>query len=379
MKQERQISPDALRGLIMVLMALDHASYFIAKVHPAEYWGLALPRYSDALAFLTRFLTHPCAPGFFFLMGTGMSLLAASRRRLGWSESRIHRFFLLRGLMLVGLELFFVNAAWGMGLWGSRIEFQSMGPGGGGDVRVAFQVLSALGFSMILSSLLIRSRPLVSIAVGASAILTSLLILPAPEDVHILFHPILRLLSIPGQTGIMLVMYPIIPWMGVCSLGMGFGKILLKEPRKAFRYAFISGLTALFLFVLVRGIGGFGNIHPPESGFTGFLNTTKYPPSLTFLLLMLGINLLLLALFDKVGPQMRKWGKPILTLGRTALFFYVLHLFLFAFLGFAFPYGTRLHWIYPVWLGVLLILYPLCRRYGNFKRQTPPDSIWRFF
>ncbi len=378
MNQDRLISPDALRGLIMVLMAVDHAGFFIAKVHPAEYWGLALPQYSDALSFFTRFMTHPCAPGFFFLMGMGMALFAASRRRLGWSESRIHRFFLLRGIMLVGLELLVVNASWGMGLLGSRIEFQSMGPGGGGDVWVAFLVLSALGFSMIFSSLLIRSGPVLAIAVGASAILATLLLLPAPENVHVLFHPILRLLWIPGQTGFMSVMYPIVPWMGVCCLGIGFGKIILKDSQTLFRHSFTSGLTALFLFVVVRRMGGFGNIHPPESGWVGFLNTTKYPPSLTFLLLMLGINLLLLALFEKVGRGMRKWGKPILAFGRTALFFYVLHMFLFAFLGFAFPYGTRLAWLYPFWLLVLVVLYPLCRWYGNFKRQTAPDSIWRF-
>jgi hypothetical protein len=94
---------------------------------------------------------------------------------------------------------------------------------------------------------------------------------------------------------------------------------------------------------------------------------------------MLGINLLLLAFFERIGPGMRKWGKPILTFGRAALFFYVLHLYLFAFLGFAFPYGTRLPLIYPFWLLALIILYPLCRWYGNFKRKTAPDSIWRFF
>jgi uncharacterized membrane protein len=115
MPQERIFSLDALRGTVMVLMAVDHAGYFIAKHHPAEYWGIPMPRYHDAFEFLTRLITHPCAPGFFFLMGTGMALLAASRRNLGWTEGRIAGFLVKRGGLLVAMELMVLNLAWWLG------------------------------------------------------------------------------------------------------------------------------------------------------------------------------------------------------------------------------------------------------------------------
>ena len=381
MKQERLLSLDALRGLIMVLMAIDHASFFVAKVHPSEYWGLPLPQYSNILAFLTRFLTHPCAPGFFFIMGTGMILFASSRRKLGWSEGKIRRFFMLRGLILIGLELMVVNVAWLMGLIGSRVDFYKPGPGGGGDgdVVLAFLVLSALGFSMIFASFLLRTGPAISIAVGFGAILATQLLIPSSEHVHVLYSPIKRLLMIPGQTGFMSVMYSFIPWLGICCLGLGFGSILIKNRQKAFKIAFYSGLAFVLLFFVVRILGGFGNFHAPEPGLIGFLNLTKYPPSFSFVFLMIGINLLLLVLFENAGTGLQKWGGLLLTYGNTALFFYVLHMYMLAVLGFAFPYGTKLPLLYPFWILLLVLLYPLCKWYGNFKRQTSPESVWRFF
>lgn len=379
MKQDRLLSLDALRGLIMVLMAIDHASFFIAKVHPSEYWGHPLPQYPNIFAFLTRFLTHSCAPGFFFIMGIGMILFASSRRKVGWSEGKIRRFFLLRGLMLVGLELMVVNVAWLLGLIGSRVDFYKPGPGGGGNVALAFLVLTALGFSMILSSFLLRSGPVLSIAVGFGAILATQLLIPSAENVHVLYSPLKRILLIPGQTGFLSVTYSIIPWLGICCLGLGFGSILLKNRQKAFQKAFYSGIVFVLLFFVVRGVGGFGNFHTPEPGLIGFFNITKYPPSLSFVFLMIGINLLLLVLFEKVGAGIQKWGGPLLTFGKTALFFYVLHMYILAILGFAFPYGSKLPLIYLFWFLLLVLLYPLCKWYGNFKRRTSPESVWRFF
>jgi len=379
MNKDRLLSLDALRGLIIVLMALDHASYFIGKLHPAEFWGRPLPQYTDAFSFLTRFISHPCAPGFFFLMGTGMILFAASRRELGWPEKKIIRFFLIRGLLLIGIELFFINITWLLGMLSSQVEFQSMGPGGGGDVRLAFLVLSALGFSMILSSLLLRLGPMLLISLGTIATILTQWFIPGQENVDVLYSPVLRLTLIPGQTGFMSVMYSILPWFGICCLGMGFGKMLIKDRRKAFKYALYTGILLILLFAVVRGLAGFGNIHPPDAGWIGFLNLTKYPPSLTFVLLMLGINLFFVAIFEKMGMVLRKWGKPLLIFGSSAFFFYVLHMVVFAALGFAFPYGAKLLFVYIVWLCVLLSLYPLCERYGHFKRRTQPESLWRFF
>jgi hypothetical protein len=99
----------------MVLMAIDHASYFIAQVHSAEFWGVTLPFYPDASWFWMRWITHLCAPGFFLLMGNGMALFAVSRRKARWSENRITQFFVLRGVFLILLQLFVENPAWRLG------------------------------------------------------------------------------------------------------------------------------------------------------------------------------------------------------------------------------------------------------------------------
>src|SRR4030042_2962101 len=112
---QRFIALDAHRGFIMVLMAIDHASYFIARVHSAEFWGAALPVYPSAIWFWTRWITHLCAPGFFFLMGIGMILFADARRQAGWEEGRITRFFVIRGLLLIFLQLFVEDPAWILG------------------------------------------------------------------------------------------------------------------------------------------------------------------------------------------------------------------------------------------------------------------------
>ena len=116
MNTKRLPSLDLLKGLIMAAMALDHTSYFIGKTHIFEFWAILLPPYPSALAFLTRFVTHFCAPGFFFLMGAGMVLFSRSRIAKGWTEGRILRYFLSRGFILILLQFFFENSAWMLSL-----------------------------------------------------------------------------------------------------------------------------------------------------------------------------------------------------------------------------------------------------------------------
>ena len=130
LKTQRLLSLDALRGLVIVLMAVDHANYFVARMHPnGEFWGIPLPQYDSVLAFLTRFVTQFCAPGFFFLMGIGMVLFAESRKKQVWSESRILLHFITRGLLLVLLQFFVASAAW---LLGPSTKLHP--PGGGGQI-----------------------------------------------------------------------------------------------------------------------------------------------------------------------------------------------------------------------------------------------------
>ncbi|MBN2297447.1 MAG: hypothetical protein JXM72_02575 [Deltaproteobacteria bacterium] len=140
----------------MVLMALDHANYFIRKMHLVEFWSLSLPQYHSLLPFLTRFVTHLCAPGFFFIRGISIVMFADSRYRIGWSRIQVFRHYAIRGVILIILQLFIEDPAWLIGNSGNVVQ-TNLSPGGG-DVWFHFGVLSALGGAMIACSLLLHCR-----------------------------------------------------------------------------------------------------------------------------------------------------------------------------------------------------------------------------
>jgi len=371
----RLISVDALRGLIMIFMALDHASYFVAKVHPGEWWGLPLPQYTSSLAFLTRFVTHPCAPGFFFLLGLSMIFFAESRRRLGWSEKQIWRYFLWRGLLLIVLQGLIENFAWLLG------PAQETRPGSSGPIWIYLGVLYALGLSMIICALFLRLRSSILTGLGLAAILIAQFLIPGAVNFPRVYSPFLRAILIPGQTGILAVKYTLFPWLGLALLGMALGRNMARDPKKTFRLALLFGAAAVLLFPVFRIAGGpVGDFHAPvNSGWIAFFNLTKYPPSLPFILVTLGINLLVLAPVSRMEGILQKWGKPLLTFGRTALFFYIVHLYMYGLIGLAFPNGMLLGRMYFFWLGGLVLLYFLCSWYASFKARQAPDSIWRMF
>jgi uncharacterized membrane protein len=358
----------------MVTMALDHASYFIARAHTrGEFWDLPLPHYTDALAFLTRFVTHFSAPGFFFLMGTGLALFMDARRRLGWTDGAITRHLLGRGALLVALQLLIENRAWPLGL-----------PPGVPDIFVGyFGVLYGLGAAMIAVPLLARLGPLVLGGVSLAAIVAAQALLPGPaDDLHV--QQLLRLLLVAGEDGNFRVYYPLIPWFGVTGLGLLFGRWLVRDPKRAYRGAAGVGVAALLLFVVLRLAGGYGNLHPaPGPGWMDFLNLTKYPPDLAFLLLTLGVDLLILASFAALARWRGfAWAAgPLLVFGRVPLFFYLAHLFLVGGLGLlvAGEDGLGIPAMYPYWIAGLVLLFPLCWAYGRFKGRQSPNSLWRFF
>lgn len=377
-KESRLLYLDALRGLIMILMAVDHASYFIAHKHPAEFWGQPLPEYAGALPFLTRFVTHFCAPGFFFLMGIGMMLFAASRRQLGWTDNAIRKHFLTRGALLIVLQLFIENPAW---VLGPAAELGSHPPGGGSGVMLHFGVLYGLGASMIVCAFLLRLNAIVLACISLLAVLVTQTLIPGPDKVAELYSPLARLLLIPGHTNIVQVFYPLLPWLGLAVFGLMFARWILANPAAIPRRATLIGVGFLLLFLLVRLAGGFGNIHPVNtSTWITFLNVTKYPPSLAYILLTLGVDLLLLALFARVVTTLRRWAKPLFVFGQTALFFYLAHLYLYAVMGLTIVSagGISLGWMYAYWAGGLVLLYLLCVRYRKFKQGTAPNSVWRF-
>jgi uncharacterized membrane protein len=372
---------DAQRGLIMVLMAIDHASYFIARTHSAEFWGVTLPSYPNAFWFWTRWITHLCAPGFFLLMGIGMVLFAVSRRKAGWSENRITEFFLIRGVFLILLQLFVENPAWSFGdmfMAPGAMTFRGGIPGAGSGEDLYLGVLSALGGAMVFWALMRRASSPVIALISLAAIFATQWV--TPDRNHVSFHyaPYLRVLIIPGYTKGWTVFYPLIPWLGVTGLGLLFGRFLHRESFRVGRIAAWTSAGCLILFILVRSIGTFGNLNDVPPGWMGFLNVVKYPPSLSFLAITLAVNFVLIALWMPLKSTLQSRFHPFLVFGRAPLFFYLLHLWLFALLGRLFTGGSSLVTMYLVWLLGLAILYPLCFKYSHFKNRKPVTSLWRF-
>jgi uncharacterized membrane protein len=366
---KRLRSVDALRGLIMVWMALDHANYFIAQQHSSgEYWGGDYPVYQSIAPFLVRFVTHFSAPGFFFLMGAGMAMYSQSRQALGWTRWRILRHFLLRGLVLVGLQLLVVNQAW------------VLSPGGWG-IKFYFGVLYALGEIMILTGVLVWLRPRYLAVVSLALLVGTELLVPAPQAWGNQYSTSLYLvLFAGGQAPWYWVNYPVLAWMELAVFGMAFGHWLAADREKTIRRGAVLGAAFLAAFVFLRGLDGFGNLRPmPVGDWMDFLNPVKYPPSITFTLLTTGGNLLVLWLLSRIEKRRPNLLSPLVEFGRTPLFFYVLHLFVYAFLGlFLAPRGTSLALMLSLWLLGLAILYPLCRWYGAFKRRQLEGSLLRF-
>jgi len=380
-RNKRLLSLDAMRGMIMVLMALDHASFFIAKTHSHEFWGTAMPRYDSVTPFLLRAVTHLCAPGFFLLMGVGMALFISGRVGEGWSNSRVARFFLIRGFLLIAFQQFLENPAWYLGALGTATgAFTFRGgpiPGGGAASKFYLGVLYGLGSTMIIWGLLFRLPTLAVIAVSIAAIGLTQAVVFEFADPQAVYPPFLRMLLIPGHTDEWMVFYPTIPWMGFTGFGMVLGRLLQGHRAGVSRGLWISGCGALVLFVIIRLFDGFGNFHRAEPGWIGFFNPTKYPPDLTFLLLTLGIDLLLLRSWMWLESRYPSGGKTMAVFGSSPLFFYLTHLYLYAFMGWAFPHGMGLVQMLLVWIAGLLILYPLCLWYGRFKQSRPTDSLWR--
>jgi uncharacterized membrane protein len=357
----RLIPLDALRGMIMILMAIDHASLFVRRWHPFETFDQPLPDYPSLAAMFTRLATHPCAPGFFFLMGAGMLLFVRARHEAGWSDRRIAGQLALRGLLFIALEQLIVDVATA----GKVTPFD-------------FSILAGLGGAMILGIPFLKLGGKAQAIIGAGILLLMQLI-PGwllHADLGIL-TPI-RLMLLPGSVGSAFVLYPPIPWLGIALLGMAFGRALQSNPESVYRQALFGGLACLALFPLLRLLGGFGNLRMPAGQtLIDFFNVVKYPPSLTFLLLSLGFDLVMLGLFSRLGHWLTAWARPLVVLGQAALYFFLVHWFAYAALGWAFPTPGGLPATYLVWILGLVALYPICKAYEAFKHHMPVASVWR--
>ena len=283
----RLFAVDALRGLIIVFMALDHANMFIAHKHsPGEYWGSGFPIYYDSMAFLTRFVTHLSAPGFFFLMGVGMFLFTDTRQKRGWGKWAVIRHFLIRGVVLIGIQVLVVNRAWELS--------------GEGWPTIYVGVLFALGSAMIISSLLLWLKPIYLLLIALALFIGTEFLVPAPElwGTFQFTDPndyIKVIWIFPSGNATLWSNYPILPWLELVVFGILFGHWLRKDQHQAYNSALIIGAGFLLAFLVIRYLDGFGNILPRMGNtWIDFFNLVKYPPSITFTLLTMGVNLILL-------------------------------------------------------------------------------------
>ena len=367
--QSKRLFPlDALRGLIIVFMALDHANYFIAQQHSSgEHWGGPFPAYDSALPFLTRLVTHFCAPGFFFLMGVGMLLFTEARRKQGWNTWKIIGHFWIRGGVLIALQLLAINPIWKAGP-----EFFP---------EIYIGVLIALGGTMMLGSLFLNLPPLALLILTLGLLVGTEWLHPNPEmwgrlNIDVANMALMR----SGGDGYLWSNYPVLPWLELVIFGILFGKWLRADRKKAYQKGLWLGIALLFTFIIVRYFDGFGNIRP-RAGDTwiDFLNVVKYPPSMVFTFMTMGFNLLVLWGFSRAGKRLETVSSPLVVFGREPLFMYATHLALYMLMGkYLAPHGMSIPAMLPYWLLGLLILYPLALWYGRFKQRQVPQSIWRF-
>ena len=374
---------DMLRGLVIVIMAIDHVRDFF--LFGTEQDPMANPNITAGL-FATRWITHFCAPVFVLLAGVSAGLIAARK-----SRGDLARFLFTRGVWLVMVEIFIVST------------LGTFSPGGiaeaGGRIFVSMQVIWAIGASMVaLSGLQWLGRRacfVLGIAIVAGHNLLDP-IWPASKLVDQqwpLWVALHSQMAIPVGPFLFRFAYPLLPWIGVMALGFGISEIF--EQPKARRDAIVlragAALTAGFL--LLRAIVGYGDPNPWQmqpAGITAtvmdFLNTTKYPPSLDYLLMTLGPAAILCSFADRLTGAIKD---VLLMFGRVPFAFYVAHFFLIHLLsvflgviqGFTvhqmmttyrfYPkgYGIGLPWVYAVWALVLFLLYPLCRWMEGVKAR----------
>jgi uncharacterized membrane protein len=379
-KRVRLESIDIVRGVIMILMALDHVRDFfgIPGVNPTD------PASTTVALFFTRWITHFCAPVFFLLTGTGAYL--SLRRK---TKNELSRFLFTRGLWLIFLEVVVTRD---LG-WQFNFDYH----------LTMLIVLWALGWAMIVLSALIWLPTSLVTTLGLVMIAGHNLFdsVQSSNPLWSILHSHNFILNHPEHS--IFATYPLIPWVGVTAAGYGLGQIYgwASDRRKAFLGRLGIGLTAAF--VVLRSINIYGDpvrwTTQKSAIFTvlSFLNTNKYPPSLLFLLMTLGPAMLFLCAVDGRTPR---WLQPALVFGKVPMFYYLLHIPLIHLLAVIACYARygQMHWmfespspdrfpitpppgwgfslpiVYLVWVVVVTALYPLCRWFADLKQRR--SDFW---
>ncbi len=372
----RSASIDLLRGFIMMLMALDHASGMIARVHFTEMWGVDFNTYPSLAWWFTRFVSHLCAPGFFFLMGMSIYLFGHKRLEAGWSMGKINMYFLKRGGLILLFMFFLELPAWLLGMSFNEVRTEAPALPGlyEGGFLIPTTVLYGLGACMMLGGLFWRQKEILLFLISVLSFGWSGWYI-SQAAVQVAYHPLQHFLWVPGMSKGAMILYPIIPWLGVTTFGMFWASMLKRKPQQFYRWSLGLGLLFIVAFLGIRLLE-WGNFQKSTyDDWISFFTLIKYPPSICFILLTCGINLILLYGFSLLSEQ--KWMKPVKVFGQTAMFFYIVHLYFYAVVGIAFPNGCAIQWMYVLWIGGLIFLYFICSRFLTFKKQTPLNSFWR--
>jgi uncharacterized membrane protein len=370
----RLASIDIVRGAVMVLMAIDHVRVFSGVPAGGPTPGI----------FFTRWITNFCAPAFIFLAGTSAFLY-------GRRHADLSRFLLVRGLWLVLLELTVIRVGWTF-----NFDFSTYLLAG---------VIWAIGWCMVLMAGLVRLPVAVVGYAGIAVIGLHNAVMPALAP--LLPAPLRAVLYTAFQDpplGPLVVLYSIIPWIGVMAAGYGFGAVVTLEPARRDRICYLIGAVSIVLFMLLRGTNLYGDPKPWSTdgrlpAAIAFINTTKYPASLSFLLMTLGPTILLLPRLERAGGAVARW---LTVFGRVPFFFYLLHIPLIhalAVIVSAIRQGQVSPWLftnhpmgnppppdgytwslgllYLVWAVAIALLYVACRWFADLKARR--SEAWLRF
>jgi uncharacterized membrane protein len=364
---------DLLRGFVIALMVLDHVrDFFLTQAFAFSHTD---PERTTLALYATRWATHLCAPTFVFLAGASIFLQQAN----GKSSRQLARFLALRGAWLLVLELTIV----GFGFNFAPIVF--------------LQVIWAIGMGMVLLAVLVRFSPRAIGTLGAVIVVGHGLLAPIDAgdlgSLGLVWTLLFELSFVPNLG---LIAYPLVPWFGVMCLGYALGFIFTLPLERRRRALATAGAVALVAFVIVRTLNGYGDPARWRSFETisqtvmSFLNVSKYPPSLLFVLVTLGPSLLITPLLMRLRGSL---ANLLLAFGRTPLFTYVLHIYVAhgaaliigiamglpaaAFRNFILDpsplsnsnWGFPLAGVYVAWVGVLALLYPLSAWFADVKRR----------
>jgi len=383
---ERLSSLDALRGSVMILMALDHVRDFFHSA-AVTFSPTDLTR-TSAILFFTRWITHFCLPVFMFAAGAGAFLW---RRHANRGKRELSTFLWTRGLWFIALELTIMRLAYNFS-FSLRFLFLLL-------------ILWIFGICMLGMAALIYlpMRWLLTLSVALILFHNSLDGIPASK-----FGSVAWIWNVLHQPGVfpfagemVLVTYTFIPWVAVMGAGFCFGEVLTWEVSARRRLMLRTGVALTIAFLLIRALNLYGDPAPwsfqksPVFSVLSFLNCTKYPPSLDFLLMTLGPALLVLAYLDRCALRATH---PLVVFGRVPLFYFILHFYLihtlavlmawarygrtaFAFMFNPLPsmggpkeifpagFGYSLWVVYVVWIVVVLLLYPLCRWFAAVRAR----------